>query len=132
MGPKKILLAEDDLDDQELFFDFLLKRQDIDLLPIVDNGVALVDYLSGIPDVQFFPDLIILDQNMPLKNGIQTLQFLKTNDRFSHIPVISYSTYTDERLIHTCSSLGASGVFVKPFTKEGYDNMINDFLKIIT
>ena len=132
MGPKKILLAEDDLDDQELFFDFLLNRQDIDLLPIVDNGVALEEYLSGIHEVHSFPELIILDQNMPLKNAIQTLQFLKTNARYSHIPVIIYSTYTDERLIHTCSALGASGVFAKPFTKEGYDNMINDFLKIIS
>lgn len=131
MGPKKILLAEDDLDDQELFFDFLLKRKDVDLLPIADNGDALVDYLSGIQDDQSFPDLIILDQNMPLKNGIQTLQLLKANARYSHIPVIIYSTYTDDRLIHTCSALGASGVFAKPFTKEGYDNMINDFLKII-
>lgn len=131
MGQKKILLAEDDLDDQELFFDFLLKRGDVDLMPIVDNGVALIEYLSGISEMHAFPDLIVLDQNMPLKNGIQTLQYLKTDTRYRHIPVIIYSTYTDDRLVNTCSSLGASGVFTKPFTKEGYENMINDFLIMI-
>ena len=132
MAPVKILLAEDDLDDREFFFDFLIHRKDIEILPVAENGAALLQCLENISNDSSLPDLIILDQNMPVRNGLQTLCLLKDNKRYTHIPVVIYSTITDERLKEACSAMGASSIFVKPATKEGYDNMINDFLKIIS
>ena len=67
MKPRKLLLAEDDKDDQHLFNDYLQDRDDIVLMPIVENGVALFDLLDKIADHDGLPDLIILDQNMPKK-----------------------------------------------------------------
>ena len=129
MSPKKILLAEDDVDDQKLFYDFLRHRQDIILMPVAENGVHLFDSLEKITSSDDLPDLIILDQNMPKKSGLQTLQLLKNTNRYAHIPVMVYSTYTDRQLIETSSEMGAFLVASKPVTKDGYDEMINCFLR---
>ena len=131
MAPKKILLAEDDMDDQKLFYDFLRHREDIVLMPVAENGVHLFDSLEKITSADDLPDLIILDQNMPKRSGLQTLQLLKDTIRYAHIPVIVYSTYTDQQLIKISSEMGAFSVASKPVTKDGYDEMINCFLKIL-
>lgn len=131
MQPKKVLLAEDDKDDQNLFYDFLHERKDIVIMPAVENGVELVDFLNKIANKEHFPDLIILDQNMPKRNGLQTLKLLKENDSYANIPIMVYSTYTDQQLIKMSLELGASAVMSKPLTKEGYDEMLDAFLKAL-
>src|SRR6476659_65838 len=98
MSPKKILLAEDDEDDRQFFYDFLQHRSDLVLLPAVENGVAVFDYLKKASNTNL-PDVIILDQNMPKQNGLQTLALLKQTPAFAHIPVMIYSTYADELLV---------------------------------
>ena len=132
MLKRKILLAEDDEDDQEFFNDFLKSRNDIILMPIAENGLVLTEYLEGIADRAQLPDLIILDQNMPKSNGLQTLQVLKEDERYTHIPVIIYSTYTDDTLIKIGSEMGATMVVSKPVTKEGYHEMIEVVFKVCT
>src|SRR5215208_1766806 len=99
MLKKRILLAEDDEDDRQFFLHFLRDRLDIILLPIAADGVMLMELLEGITAKSDLPDYIILDQNMPKQNGLQTLALLKDDTRYSHIPVIIYSTYTDAALI---------------------------------
>lgn len=131
MKPKKILLAEDDLDDQKLFHDFLFQRDDIELMSFVENGEELLDTLGTISEVKYLPDLIILDQNMPKKNGIQTLQDLKNEDRYANINVVIYSTHADKQLQSDAIKNGASKVISKPVTKQGYGEMIDDLLKLI-
>ncbi|HUQ96828.1 MAG TPA: response regulator [Chitinophagaceae bacterium] len=126
---KKILLAEDDSDDQKLFYDFLQDRTDVLLMPVAENGVALVETLEQLNDTNDFPDLIILDQNMPKRNGLQTLQLLKQHQRYAHIPVALYSTYTDAQLINSSTAIGACAVLNKPITKEGYHAMLDAFLQ---
>ena len=124
MEKRKILIAEDDADDQQFLHDFLKARADIILLPIATNGVELLHCLEQIQEPAAFPDVIILDQNMPKKNGLQTLQHLKDDRRYAHIPVIIYSTYTDDQLIKNGEKYGACLVVPKPVSKEGYDLMI--------
>jgi len=125
---KKILLAEDDPDDQILFYDFLSHREDIHILPAVENGVELLDLLDATKDDKELPHLIILDQNMPKKNGLQTLAILKAHERYYRLPVVIYSTYIDEQLEKPCLQLGACMVYGKPHTKAGYEKMLNAFL----
>ena len=127
MLKRKILLAEDDEDDQHFFIDFLKSRDDIILMPIVENGIALFELLEKINKDEELPDYIILDQNMPKKNGLQTLQNLKNESRYAHIPVMIYSTYTDDQLIKKGTELGACMIMAKPLTKEGYDQLVNAF-----
>jgi CheY-like chemotaxis protein len=128
MEPKKILLAEDDSDDQKLFLDFLQNRKDILILPIVENGVRLLEVMQTL-SVNSFPDLIILDQNMPQKNGLQTLEDLKSDPHFSSIPVVIYSTYADVMLTRKAIEKGAVLVAMKPLNQQGYHDMIDTFLQ---
>ncbi|HWJ90180.1 MAG TPA: response regulator [Flavisolibacter sp.] len=132
MVPKKILLAEDDVDDQRLFHDFLQHRTDIVLMPVVENGVEVFETLEKIDRADELPDLIILDQNMPKSNGLQTLEALKHNTDYSAIPVAVYSTYTDAQLIESCIAAGACAVITKPLTKEGYNQMIEECLQYVS
>ena len=125
---KKILLAEDDTDDQKIFQEFLAHRTDISILPPAENGEEVLRLIGE----GHLPDLIILDQNMPRKNGLQTLQLLKEIPACTHIPVIIYSTYADNHLIHKSTDLGAAAVWSKPVTQEGYNQMIDALLKLVS
>lgn len=130
MPPKKILLAEDDADDRDFFCQFLRGRTDVELLPAVENGVELFQYLEKAKDGAV-PDAIILDQNMPKRNGLQTLQLLKHTEAYSCIPVMVYSTFADDALVENSTELGAVLVKPKPFTAEGYNRMMDDFFEAI-
>jgi CheY-like chemotaxis protein len=129
MLKRKVLLAEDDEDDQRFFSEFLEDRNDIILLPIADNGEILFEILKHITEITDLPDLIILDQNMPKTNGLQALRLLKADNRYAHIPVSIYSTYTDEELIKKSFESGACQVVSKPISKEGYHQMMNSLFK---
>ena len=127
---KKVLLAEDDPDDVGFFFQYLGERPDLLLLPAVDNGEEVFEYLQKANNVTF-PDLIILDQNMPKCNGLQTLAILKNNTQYENIPVFVYSTYTDAYLVKQSIQLGAVSVLEKPVSVEGYHKMIDEMLELI-
>jgi CheY-like chemotaxis protein len=128
--PKKVLLAEDDPDDIGFFFLYLSERADLVLLPPVENGELVFEYLEKAHNGSF-PDLIILDQNMPKCNGLQTLAILKNNAQYENIPVFVYSTYTDAYLVKQSLQLGARSVLEKPVSVEGYHKMIDEILEII-
>jgi CheY-like chemotaxis protein len=132
MKIQNVILVEDDEDDQSLFSTFFADRTDIRLLPTVGNGLELIDFLERASSDDELPGLIILDQNMPKMNGKQTLKFLKSSDRYSKIPTVVYSTYADTNLIVDCKRLGALMVAVKPIDHEGYQKMMNDFLKVFS
>ena len=129
MLKRRILLAEDDADDQHFFKSFLADYRNIIIMPVADDGEALFELLSGIDDAVDLPDLIILDQNMPRMNGLRALRSLKADSRYAHIPVCIYSTYTDEELIKRGLEEGACQVVSKPTSKEGYHQMIDNLFK---
>lgn len=121
-------MAEDDQDDQFLFQEFLKNRTDLAIMPIAENGEILLEQLARIQDESDLPSIIILDQNMPKKGGIETLRFLKENKRYSQIPVVIYSTYTDDHLIQEGTKAGACLVLTKPLTKDDYLNMLEKMI----
>jgi len=131
MKVTSVILVEDDRDDADLFVEFYRDRDDIALLPIAGNGLELIAYLDSIPEGGDLPELIVLDQNMPKMNGKQTLAFLKSSERFSKIPAVIYSTYTDFNLIRECTELGARMVALKPIDFEGYQKMMDDWLEAV-
>ena len=110
-GFQTIFLVEDDEDDQELikiaFGKLSLKHQ----LQIVNNGQEMLDALEGQTSL---PCLIILDLNMPILNGIQTLKELKANPRFTKIPKVVFTTSDSEENKNKCYSYGAADYFIKP------------------
>lgn len=128
---KKVLLADDDADDREIFVRVLDKKADVQLVQSVENGREVIDYLNGLPSPEQLPHLIILDHNMPKMNGTETLGKLKSDKRYSDIHVVIYSTYSDNKMKETCEQLGASMVLAKPASMKEYEAIIDRFLGLV-
>lgn len=127
----KVLLADDDADDREIFVRVLDKKSDVQLVRTVENGREVIDYLNGLPAPEQLPHLIILDHNMPKMNGTETLGKLKSDKRYSEIHVVIYSTYSDNKMKEICEQLGASMVLAKPASIKEYEAIIDRFLGLV-
>lgn len=130
MNRKAVILVEDDSDDQFLFINFLSDHPVMNLASAVSNGEELIRVLENTNE-ENLPAAIILDQNMPKMNGLNTLQFLKSSNRYARIPVMIYSTYLNDMLVRNCMEAGASLVFNKPEDKDGYYKMVEAFFETI-
>ncbi len=126
-----ILIAEDDPDDQILLQSAFLENGEQHKLNFVGNGVDLLFYLNNTNRINGteFPDFIMLDLNMPLKNGREVLQDIKQDPVFRKIPVIIYTTTRDEREIRRCYELGANTYIVKPANFERMVQMVGTVLR---
>ncbi|WP_207496070.1 response regulator [Aridibaculum aurantiacum] len=110
---KIILIAEDDLDDQELIA-FAFSKADPTLeLRMVRDGMEAVEYLEN-SNEQNLPCLILLDYNMPELNGAQVIQRLMPNERYSSIPKVILSTSNNPLFVNECLQKGALDYKVKP------------------
>lgn len=106
-----VLLAEDDLDDQELLCEAFQKiNPEIELLSYT-TGKKL---LATLKNMDVTPDLIILDYNIPEMNGAEILKEIGNSNSFSHTIKIVWSTSDSPQYINSCLSLGADAYFVKP------------------
>ena len=87
-----------------------------DCIKFIKNGQEALNYLNDISDDTRLPCLIVLDLNMPILNGTQTLALLKGDPRYRNIPVLIFSTSENENEKRKCLSLGAREYIVKPTT----------------
>jgi CheY-like chemotaxis protein len=114
-----ILLVEDDPGDQELTRR-ALKHESINVdLRIAEDGEQAMQYLSRAgefadPESSPTPDLILLDLNMPKKNGREVLGELRKNERLSRIPVVVLTTSEQEADILRSYDLGCNSYIQKP------------------
>lgn len=84
--PLKIILAEDDKEDQELFLDALGEAVTASEVTVVENGQELLDNLRD--ESQPNPDMIFIDIDMPVKGGKQALEEIKKDDGLRDIPAV--------------------------------------------
>ncbi|WP_212004401.1 response regulator [Chitinophaga sp. HK235] len=108
---KTLLLVDDDQDDQELFKLALAELNHPILCFTAGNGQEALDQLCT---RAYRPDLIFLDLNMPLMNGIVFLERIKDIEHLKDIPVIIYSTSDEPREMSTARSMGAVDYIIKP------------------
>jgi CheY-like chemotaxis protein len=117
-----ILLADDDNDDREIFSKAMLEVDPSTSVETASDGLKLMDTLSVLSPT---PDLLFLDLNMPLKNGLECLKDIKLNTGFAKIPVIIYSTSMSPQEVEMAWSLGALYFVRKP---DSY-RLLKDILK---
>jgi CheY-like chemotaxis protein len=98
-----ILYAEDDQDDFEGLQDALDQISSNYRLVQAKNGTEVQDYLQGAGDDDY-PQLIVLDLNMPVMDGKQTLQWLKANSEYKDIPTMVFTTSSREEDLRLCKS----------------------------
>lgn len=122
MDKKIILLADDDMDDTEMFCEALIDIDEKIICHCAYNGSDAMNILTGLNEK---PQLIFLDLNMPIMNGWDCLKFLKNDIKYQEIPVIMISTSSHKNDIDTASSLGAIGYFVKPNSFNELKNILH-------
>ena len=116
-----ILIADDDEEDRMLVKDALEESRLKNSIHFVENGEELMDYLhhrGKYADTNEYPTpgLILLDLNMPKKDGREALKEIKADDRLKLIPVVVLTTSKAEEDILRTYDLGVSSFIAKPVT----------------
>lgn len=122
----EILLVEDNPADVRLIVevlkDFRLEKN----ITVVTDGEKVKEYLMK--KNEFFnvtrPDIILLDINMPRKNGFEILKEIKENEEFKDIPVIIITTSDSEENVINAYKLGANCYIVKPL-------QLDEFIRVV-
>jgi CheY-like chemotaxis protein len=122
--PITILLADDDPDDRMLTQDALDEAHLANALHCVEDGEELMDYLhrrgayTSLRDTPL-PGLILLDLNMPKKDGREALKEIKADPVLRRIPIVVMTTSKAEEDIYRTYDLGVNSFIVKPVAFQG-------------
>lgn len=121
--PIMILMAEDDPEDAMLVRDALAEARLTNELRCVTDGEQLMDYLHrrgayADPATSPRPGIILLDLNMPRKDGREALAEIRADPALAHLPVIVLTTSQAEEDILRSYGLGANSYIAKPVTFE--------------
>ena len=122
-----IVIADDDPSDR-LLLKLAIEEQGLD--------VDIEEYEDGYQTIEFaksrcgtaLPIVIILDINMPKRNGIEVLEFLHEHPGLCKVPVVMFSTSTNPADAEKTLNLGAKKYFVKPNDYSGYIELV-EYLK---
>lgn len=106
----KILWAEDGLDDQYLIKHALGSLDGTPKVQFVEDGLQALEAVA-----KTRPDLVVLDINMPVLDGIETLRRLRENEATKALPVVVFSTGREEKAVAACKRLGVLEYMQKPF-----------------
>jgi CheY-like chemotaxis protein len=128
-----ILMADDDEDDRLMAKEAFTEVKLLNYFHTVENGEELLEYLYrrgkySDPAVSPRPGLILLDLNMPKKDGRQALKEIKADPSLRSIPIVVLTTSKAEEDILRSYDLGVNSFIVKPVTFEG----LVDIMKTLT
>ncbi len=123
-----ILLADDDEDDRMFFMDAFGEMKIRTKVRTVNDGVELIQHLTQ-PNI-ILPHVLFLDLNMPLKNGMECLKEIKTNDRFKDIAIAIYSTSASEEDIEHTFVNGANVYIKKPSDFDTLKKILSEVITI--
>ena len=116
----RIIIADDDRDDQDLLTDALVANGiSRDKIILVSDGDEL---MSILPDFSKIPCLVFLDLNMPKKDGRKVLVEVRSNPELNHIPILIFTTSGTAAEVAMGYRLGGNTYFTKPFS---YIELIN-------
>ena len=107
---KYILIAEDDPISQFAISEMLKQEFNIHC---VENGQQCLDSIQ-----QKTPDILLLDINMPVLNGYETIKALRSQTQFHHLPIIIISALCKEKEITAGFAAGCDGYITKPFKQS--------------
>ena len=123
-NPITVLIADDDPEDRMLIEDAFEESRLANPLEFVEDGEELLDYLHrrngySDPSASPRPGLILLDLNMPRKDGREALKEIKSDPHLRQIPIVVMTTSKAEEDIFHTYDLGVNSFVTKPVTFEG-------------
>jgi len=125
MNRLNVLLIEDNL------IEIMKMKRTLSLLKLdhtmkeAKNGEEALEVLK---DKSNFPDLILLDLNMPKMSGIEFLSILKKDSNIQHIPTVILTTSDNQKDLEECYRIGVSGYILKPLKYDDYVDKIEKVL----
>ena len=122
-----VLLVDDDEDDRTFFKEALEVLEYSTDIEYAENGAEAIERLNK--DGVKLPDIVFLDFNMPLMSGKDCLQHIRSRDRYSHIPIVIYSTSYNPANANILRGLGADRYIRKPATFEGLKRVVSTALR---
>lgn len=129
-----ILMADDDPDDRLMAQEAFEEARLVNELHFVNDGEELLDYLcrrgkyaARSPAQE--PGLILLDLNMPKKDGRQALKEIKEDPALRHIPIVVLTTSRAEEDILRTYDLGVSSFITKPVTFAGLVELVQSLTR---
>jgi len=133
---KTILVAEDSSDDVFLLRRAFAKASLPHQLRFVPNGREVIDYLEGKPPYNNrttfpIPAALLLDLNMPLKNGLEVLQWVRSQPAFKDLPAAIVAGHLDEQDRIRADALGASAFYVKVAELAAMATMFKEIAALI-
>jgi CheY-like chemotaxis protein len=133
-----ILLVEDDPGHARLIEKNLRRAHIANDILILDNGQTAIDFLlrqgDYANDRHIDPLLILLDLNLPGKNGFQVLQVIKADEHTKHIPVVVLTTTDISQEVTRCYALGCNVYVTKPVEYDKFTEAIRNlglFLSVV-
>lgn len=119
-----VYLVDDDVDDLEIIREALSRNSYKGAVRTALNGMQLMkDLQEG--NSSSTPNVIVLDLNMPLKNGFQVLQEIKSHPSLNAIPVIVLTASSNKKDEMRCFELGCDFFFQKPHTMPEYNPIVS-------
>lgn len=127
--PQTILWADDDVDDL-LFVRHVVEAAKGQLrLEEVGNGKEVMDYLKAIPCPSEFPCLVVLDINMPLLNGKETLTQIKKEEKYKDLLVAVFTTSSSAEDRAICQQYNVP-MITKPLTYREFADAVTGLLQL--
>jgi CheY-like chemotaxis protein len=119
-----VLIADDDSEDRDMIRDALRESRIMNELRFVHDGEQMMNYLNRKEQFEDalkypMPGLILLDLNMPKKDGREVLSEIKSDPRLRQIPIVILSTSKAEEDIFRTYNLGVNSFITKPVTFDG-------------
>lgn len=119
----EIMLADDDKDDRFFFRELIDELNANVSMTEFEDGNHLTEHLKKI-DMPPPPHMIFLDINMPCKTGLECLKEIRSNEKFCNVPIIMFTTSTNQRDIDDSYACGANLFIRKAYSfKEGIETL---------
>jgi CheY-like chemotaxis protein len=112
-----ILFIEDN------FIELMKMERTVSLLKLnhkITEARSVDEAFTILAQKEYFPDIILLDLNMPKVSGIEFLSILKKNSDLKHIPTIILTTSNNQKDLKKCYDIGISGYIIKPLKYDEY------------
>lgn len=125
----KIILVENDEDEQMFMREGFDAAGGFEILAQVSNGETLLEWMQAHKEQR--PDLVLSDLNMPGMNGMEILQAFQADAQLRGIPVIITSTSSTRSIIDKCLQAGAAHYIVKPDTFIHYEPYVKNLKQLL-